>query len=101
MVVQFAAWWSHQPGKRNRMEAGMYDLLIQDVTVVDPQGTHVQILPSSDIAVRGNQIVAVQPTGQIAPEQAAEAIVGAGMAALPGLINAHAHSAMVLFRGSA
>src|SRR5262245_37152587 len=79
----------------------MYDLLIQDVTAVDPQGARLEILPSSDIAVRGNQIVAVQPTGQVAPEQAAEAIVGTGMAALPGLINAHAHAAMVLFRGSA
>ncbi len=79
----------------------MYDLLIRDVTLVDPQGTTVQILPGYDIAVRGNRIAAVQPTGQIAPAQAAEVIAGIGMAAMPGLINAHAHSAMVLFRGSA
>jgi 5-methylthioadenosine/S-adenosylhomocysteine deaminase len=79
----------------------MYDLLIQDVTVVDPQATRVQILPGYDIGVRGNRITAVQPTGQIAPEQAAELISGAGMAAMPGLINTHAHCAMVLLRGSA
>jgi 5-methylthioadenosine/S-adenosylhomocysteine deaminase len=79
----------------------MYDLLIQDVTVVDPQGASVQILPSYDVAIQGNRLVAVQPTGQIAPEQASELISGSGMAAMPGLINTHAHCAMVLFRGSA
>jgi 5-methylthioadenosine/S-adenosylhomocysteine deaminase len=79
----------------------MYDLLIRDVTVVDPQGAHVQIQPNYDIAVRGNRIAAVQPTGQIAPQQAAEVIAGAGMVAMPGLINTHAHCAMVLFRGAA
>ncbi len=79
----------------------MYDLLIQDVTVVEPQGRHVQILPGHDIAIRGNRVAAVQPTGQIPPEQAADLIPGIGMAAMPGLLNIHAHSAMVLFRGSA
>ena len=79
----------------------MYDLLIRDVTVVDPQGASLQILPGYDIAVRGKHIAAIWPSGQVAPGQAAEAIDGSGMAAMPGLINAHAHSAMVLFRGSA
>jgi 5-methylthioadenosine/S-adenosylhomocysteine deaminase len=79
----------------------MYDLLIRDVTVVDPQGAQVQIQPGYDIAVRGNRIAAVQPTDQIAPQQAAEVIAGAGMVAMPGLINTHAHAAMVLFRGAA
>jgi 5-methylthioadenosine/S-adenosylhomocysteine deaminase len=79
----------------------MYDLLIHDVMVVDPHGANLQILPGYDIAVRGNHIATVQPAGQIVPGQAAEVIDGSGMAAMPGLINAHAHSAMVLFRGSA
>jgi 5-methylthioadenosine/S-adenosylhomocysteine deaminase len=79
----------------------MYDLLIQDVTIVDPQGGQLRILPGHDIAVRGNRVAAIRPTGQIAPGQAAERIDGRGMAALPGLINTHAHCAMVLFRGSA
>src|SRR5687767_8081203 len=79
----------------------MYDLLIQDVTVVDPQGASVQILPGYDIAVRGNRITAVQPTGQTAPQHAAELLSGAGMAAMPGLISTDAHCAMVLLRGSA
>jgi 5-methylthioadenosine/S-adenosylhomocysteine deaminase len=79
----------------------MYDLLIQDVTIVDPQRSSVQILPGYDVAIRGNRVAAVQPTGQIGPEQAIELISGIGMAAMPGLLNTHAHCAMVLFRGSA
>jgi 5-methylthioadenosine/S-adenosylhomocysteine deaminase len=79
----------------------MFDLLIQNVTAVDPQATRVQILPSHDIAIRGNRIAALRPTGEIQPDQATEIIAGAGRAALPGLVNTHAHAAMVLFRGSA
>jgi 5-methylthioadenosine/S-adenosylhomocysteine deaminase len=79
----------------------MYDLLIQDVLVVDPQTDRAEILPGRDVLVRGQQIVAVQPTGQVAPHEAGEVIRGAGMVALPGLINAHAHAPMVLFRGAA
>jgi 5-methylthioadenosine/S-adenosylhomocysteine deaminase len=79
----------------------MYDLLIQEVLVVDPQDGRVDILPGHDVLVRGQQIIAVQPTGKIAPHEAGEVVYGAGMAALPGLINAHAHAPMVLFRGAA
>jgi 5-methylthioadenosine/S-adenosylhomocysteine deaminase len=76
----------------------MYDVLIQDATIVDPQGSSVEILPGYDVAIRGNRVAAVQPTGQIRPEQAIEVISGIGMAAMPGLLNTHAHCAMVLFR---
>ena len=79
----------------------MYDLLIRNVLVVNPEGDTVGTLPGHDIAVQGNRIMAVQPTSQIAPHEAVQVIEGAGMAALPGLINAHAHMAMVLLRGVA
>jgi 5-methylthioadenosine/S-adenosylhomocysteine deaminase len=79
----------------------MYDLLIQDVVVVDPQGALLPVRPGHDIAIQGNRIAAVRPTGQLMPQEAIELIAGEGMAALPGLINAHAHMAMVLFRGAA
>jgi 5-methylthioadenosine/S-adenosylhomocysteine deaminase len=79
----------------------MYDLLIQDVLVASPGADGVDIRAGHDILVRGRQIVAVQPTGQVAPSQASELIQGAGKVALPGLINAHAHAPMVLFRGAA
>ncbi len=79
----------------------MYTLLIRNVTAVDPAGGATHVLPGHDLAITGNRIVAVQPTGQIGTDQASEVIDGAGMAALPGLINTHAHTAMVLFRGAA
>jgi 5-methylthioadenosine/S-adenosylhomocysteine deaminase len=81
----------------------MYDLIIQNTTIVTPTpgGDDVTILPGHDIAIAGGRIAAVQPAGQLAPAEDAETIDGAGMAALPGLINAHAHAAMVLFRGAA
>lgn len=79
----------------------MYDLIIQRTTVVHPQSDSLQIFPEHDIAIQGNRIALVQPAGQIATDMASEWIDGAGMVALPGLINTHAHAAMVLFRGAA
>lgn len=79
----------------------MYTLLIRNITVVEPAGGVTQVLPGHDLAITNNRIVAVRPTGQIGTDEASEVIDGAGMAALPGLINTHAHTAMVLFRGTA
>jgi 5-methylthioadenosine/S-adenosylhomocysteine deaminase len=79
----------------------MYDLLIQRVDVVDPQGEGVSFLPAHDILLSGRRIAAVPPTGQVAPHEARDVISGAGMVALPGLINTHAHAPMVLLRGAA
>lgn len=79
----------------------MYDLLIQNVTVVDPGAARLRVLENHDVAIAGGRIAAIQPAGQLAPGEAGEVIDGGGMAALPGLINTHAHAAMVLFRGAA
>lgn len=76
-----------------------FDLLIGDVTVVDP-GPPVRILPAHSVAVRGNRIAAVGPTDSLSGA-ATRTIDGRGMVLMPGLINAHAHAAMVLFRGAA
>ena len=82
------------------MENTMYDLLIQRSTVINP-GESLTVLPDHDIAIQGQRIAAVRPAGQIAADMAGERIDGARMVALPGLINTHAHAAMVLFRGAA
>jgi 5-methylthioadenosine/S-adenosylhomocysteine deaminase len=79
----------------------MYDLLIQNCTIVSPDSEIPRILPEHDIAVQDQRIAVVQPAGQISADQATEVIDSAEMVALPGLINAHAHAAMVLFRGAA
>jgi 5-methylthioadenosine/S-adenosylhomocysteine deaminase len=65
------------------------DLLIRDVTFVD--GTR------GIIGIDGNRIT------QLGPEpprvEAGETIDGTDRLALPGLVNAHTHAAMTLFRG--
>lgn len=75
------------------------DLILRNVTVVDP-GASTRVLPSHDVAVNGNRISAVGPSGS-QPDGATRTIDGRGMVLMPGLINAHAHAAMVLFRGAA
>ncbi len=71
------------------------------MTVVDLGPEGVEVRAGQDVLIQGPRIAAVQPTGQGDPAAAARVIPGSGMAAMPGLINAHAHAAMVLFRGSA
>ena len=54
------------------------------------------------VAIDGTTIVAVGPAADIAARfKAAEQIDAAGSIVIPGLINAHAHAPMVLYRGLA
>ncbi len=80
----------------------MFDLLIRDAHVlhVSIEG-EVSVLRNYDVAIEGNHIGAVEPTGTIAPGRAGEIIDAPGMVAMPGLINTHAHVPMVIFRGLA
>lgn len=65
------------------------DLLIKDVTLLDGARGH--------IGITGNRITYV---GTAVPEGDAErAIDGTDRLAMPGLVNAHTHAAMTLFRG--
>jgi 5-methylthioadenosine/S-adenosylhomocysteine deaminase len=83
------------------MEGNMVDLLIQNTTVIDPSDTGLDVLYGYDVAITGQHIVDVQPTGKWGADAARERIDGGELVTLPGLINSHAHSAMTLFRGSA
>jgi 5-methylthioadenosine/S-adenosylhomocysteine deaminase len=59
-----------------------------------------QVIENGVILVSGDTIVAVLPPGQVPADQSAKRIIQAdGMVAIPGLINAHSHVAMTLFRG--
>jgi 5-methylthioadenosine/S-adenosylhomocysteine deaminase len=80
----------------------MFDLLVQDAHVlqVSPDG-HVSVLRDYDVAIEGNRISAIGPTGKIGPGRAHQVIEADGMLAMPGLINTHAHVPMVIFRGLA
>ncbi len=76
------------------------NLLIRDVEVLQLSGG-IDLLHHYDIHITGDRIAAVTPTDTAATTDAKQVIDGAGMIALPGFINAHAHTAMVLFRGIA
>ena len=76
----------------------MADLLIRRVTAVtmDPSRT---VMEDAAIAVGGDRIVAIGPDAEIAAAHAAaEEIEARGMAAIPGLIDAHSHAGHGLVR---
>ena len=60
------------------------------------------VLEKGAVAVRGDTIVAVGSASDInAQYQAKRIIEGEGRALMPGLVNGHTHTSMVLFRGMA
>ena len=66
----------------------MYNLLIQNGTVVDPsQNLHAL----RDVAVRHGKIVALFEPGKIPPPEATEVIDASGLLITPGLIDIHVH----------
>jgi len=80
----------------------MSDLLIRNCNVLNITiDARAFILHDHDILIAGNQIEAMQPTGQADPSHFREVIDAGGLLAMPGLINTHAHVPMVIFRGLA
>ena len=77
----------------------MIDLLIRRADVLRLKDEYAAILTDHDIAVRGQRIDAIAPTGTIDPSQAKTVIDAGGQLAMPGFINTHAHVPMVLWRG--
>ncbi|MFF9780054.1 amidohydrolase [Streptomyces sp. NPDC013978] len=67
-----------------------------------PVEAECDVLPGRDIVVADGVIVDVRPTRAEGPEEpGTEVVDGRGLLALPGLVNAHTHSPMVLMRGAA
>ena len=52
-----------------------------------------------DVLIEGNKIKRVETSGSIPAEGIDKVIDGSRKAIIPGFVNAHAHSAMTLFRG--
>ena len=77
----------------------MVDLLIRRVNVLQVRDEKADVLAEHDIAVKGNRIEAIAPSGGIDPSHARTVIDADGQLAMPGFINTHAHVAMVLWRG--
>jgi 5-methylthioadenosine/S-adenosylhomocysteine deaminase len=76
------------------------DLIITGGTVVtmDPQR---RLIEDGAVIVRGDKIAAVGKRSDITPHYSGKTIDARGALVLPGLINAHTHAAMSLFRGVA
>ena len=84
-----------------RQETDRADLVIRGGAVVTMDGQG-RVLERAALAVRGDRIVAVGPDAEVASRYpAARTLDATNKAVLPGLINAHTHAPMVLFRGLA
>jgi 5-methylthioadenosine/S-adenosylhomocysteine deaminase len=67
------------------------------VVTVDDDET---LIEDGAIAISGTDIVAIGPFYELSPQyRAAEVIDATGHIVMPGLINAHAHNGMTLYRG--
>jgi 5-methylthioadenosine/S-adenosylhomocysteine deaminase len=83
-------------------ERERHRLLIRGCDVLDvPAAGECQVMRGRDISVRDGVIESVAPSrGGPAPD-ATDVIEAHGLLAVPGLVNAHTHSPMVLMRGAA
>jgi 5-methylthioadenosine/S-adenosylhomocysteine deaminase len=79
----------------------MFDLLIAGGHAVDIVAGRAVSLGARDVAIEGGRIAAVEPAGTIDVGRSREHLEASGLAMLPGLVNAHAHAAMTLYRGAA
>jgi len=81
------------------MEKQPCDLLVKAGTLVTQNGDR-QVLADAALAVSGGKILAVGPSAEIAGlYRPGEILDHSGDIVLPGLINAHTHAAMTVFRG--
>ena len=77
------------------------DLLVAGGTVVAMDAAR-RVLPDGAVAIRGERIVEVGPAAELRTRyRGAREIRATGRIVLPGLVNAHSHAPMVLFRGVA
>ncbi len=77
------------------------DLVVTNATVVSMDAQR-RVIPKGAVAVDAGRIVAVGAAPDLAAAYAGrETLDAAGGIVLPGLINAHTHAPMVLFRGVA
>jgi 5-methylthioadenosine/S-adenosylhomocysteine deaminase len=77
------------------------DLVVRNGTIVtvDPQR---RVIPHGAVAVEGGRIAAVGAEAEVDGQfRAREVLDARGGVVMPGLVNAHTHAAMVLFRGIA
>jgi 5-methylthioadenosine/S-adenosylhomocysteine deaminase len=78
-----------------------YDYLIKDCAILTLD-KNLRIIEKGFIALKGSKIELIGEISSLPPKSSAEKIIEAeNTLAMPGLINAHTHAAMVYFRGLA
>jgi 5-methylthioadenosine/S-adenosylhomocysteine deaminase len=96
-----AAWVLLGAAPLNAMAASPADLVITNGTVVTMDETR-RVIEKGAVAADKGRIVAVGTSAEVAARyQGRTTIDAAGGIVMPGLINAHTHAPMVLFRGIA
>ncbi len=83
-----------------RLEHSPYDIFIKDCRILQPAGDGY-LLEAGSIAIRNGRLVTVARGASGSKINAKRVIEGAGLVAMPGLVNCHVHGAMTLFRGLA
>lgn len=79
----------------------MQRILIKGATIVPITGPD-QIIQNGEIAIEGQYIVAVGPSGTVAADwQADKVIDGVNKLVIPGFVNCHTHAAMTFLRSYA
>ncbi|MDP2862193.1 MAG: amidohydrolase [Desulfobacterales bacterium] len=76
------------------------DLMITNGTVITMDGED-SVIENGTVAVKGENIVAVGKAGELSTCKASKIIDARGGIIMPGLINAHTHASMTIFRGLA
>ncbi|MFJ7048800.1 amidohydrolase family protein [Streptomyces sp. NPDC101112] len=80
----------------------MRRLMVTSCSVLDvPELGPCQVRDDQDILVQDGDIAWIGPAGTGPRHPDAEILDGSGLLAVPGLVNAHTHSPMVLMRGAA
>jgi len=88
-------------GEDTQMEKQEADLIVSGAYIVT-MDTAKTVLKDSAVAVKDGKIVALGAVSAIKEKYSApEIISGDNRAIIPGFVNGHTHSAMVLFRGMA
>jgi len=90
---------SPEPNRSSVPSKERVDLLILGGTVITMAGENIV---DGAVAVRNGEIVAIGSKAELDGRFTAQAPIDAsGMAVMPGLVNAHTHAPMTLFRGIA
>jgi len=78
------------------------DILITNATLITMEGRGLGIIENGSVGIRGNKIAVVGRTDEIRRNHDAHRVIDAtGKAVMPGLIDAHFHSAIAILRGVA